>query len=85
MTVPNREELAQTWAGSICTLDGKDAIVQGRLNDFATVRQVKGKAEADFSWFTVDRVMVFSKGAFSTRTVSAGRRRTWMPRVGCAT
>ena len=60
------QALAERWAGSVCTLDGKEARVVGRLNEFATVRQVKGKAEADFSWFTVDRIMVFKKGAFKT-------------------
>ena len=40
-----------------CFLDGKPALIYGRLNRFATVAQVGGPLEAEFSWRAVKRIM----------------------------
>ncbi len=53
--------LAERWAGSICTLDGRPAKVVGRVNPFATVAPVESLddnyAGFQWSWEAVDRIM----------------------------
>ena len=39
------------------TLNGKPANVSGRLNDFATVAEIKGPLAVAFSWQAVKRIM----------------------------
>ena len=40
-----------------CTLDGKPALIYGRLNRFAIVAQVGGPLDVEFSWKAVKRIM----------------------------
>lgn len=39
------------------TLDGKPACIAGRLNPFATVATLDGKARFEFTWETVARIV----------------------------
>lgn len=53
----DRKRIADRWAGTQCYLDGKLAIIAGRLNDFATIATLDGSQSVDFAWLTVDRIM----------------------------
>jgi hypothetical protein len=47
------------------TLDGKNAVIRGYKNDFATISQLPdGKVSAEFAWATVERVIKHSNGEF---------------------
>ena len=52
------ESPAARWRDdNSCTLDGHPAKIIGWKNDFATVARLDGKAEFDWAWETVDRIM----------------------------
>lgn len=53
----DRKRLADRWAGAECYLDGKLAIISGRLQDFATIGTLDGSQSVEFSWLAVDRIM----------------------------
>lgn len=59
-------QMANTWSGKECTLDGKPARITGRLNEFATVATIPDGPSVEFSWQTVDRIMTFSRGQFAS-------------------
>jgi len=40
-----------------CTLDGKPALIGGRLNKFATVGHIDGLLAVEWSWETAQRIM----------------------------
>lgn len=49
--------IAEWWTNTECYLDGKPAVIKGRLNQFATVATRDGTAAVEFSWQAVNRVM----------------------------
>lgn len=61
-----QDKLADKWAGSDCTLDGKPARVRGRLLKFAIVGQTMGGVQVEYAWATVEHVMVNKGGAFKS-------------------
>ncbi len=56
-TDAERRAIADRFTGFRCTLDGKPAIVCGRLNRFATIATLDGALSVEFCWETVNRVM----------------------------
>ncbi len=42
---------------SSATLNGKQAVICGRLNPFAVVRALDGSISAEFSWQAVSRII----------------------------
>jgi hypothetical protein len=57
MLTMTKQELADKWTGEPCTLDGKPARIQGRLNEFATVATLPDGPAYQWAWETVDRIM----------------------------
>ena len=55
------QEAKNRWAGVSCTLrvNGKtvDAIVSGRLENYAMIRSLDGSCSLQWAWETVDRIM----------------------------
>ena len=60
------EIIADRWAGETCWLNGKEAKVTGRLNRFATVGTLDGSQRFEYSWHTVNRVMLYKGREFIT-------------------
>lgn len=61
---------AEKWSnvadgnGYTVSLNGEPAVIIGRLNPFATVRQINGTLSAEFSWPTVNLIMTDGFGEF---------------------
>lgn len=49
--------MREQWSGAHCVLDGKPALVAGRLEPFATIATVDGSQAIQFAWHTVNRIM----------------------------
>jgi len=49
--------------GRDCTLNGKRAVIVGRLNRFATIAALDGE-RYDYAWETVERIMTKKLGRF---------------------
>lgn len=62
-TDPADYRLADELAGAPVTLDGRPAMIAGRLNRFATVIALDGGARADWTWRAAGRI-VAAGGAF---------------------
>jgi hypothetical protein len=54
---PDYKTIAQKWSGQRCTLDGKDAIISGRLQKFGRVSTLDGKQSYEWCWQTIDGIM----------------------------
>lgn len=52
------------WVGASCLLDGRPAIVCGRVDDYATVATLPNGPKYEFAWITVDRIMRERGGRF---------------------
>lgn len=48
---------AETWTGESCTLNGKPAVVKGRLNAYGTVAALPDGESYEWSWAAIDRIM----------------------------
>ena len=57
MPEPMRKAIADEWTGQHCWLNGRDAKVTGRLNQFATIATLDGELAVDFAWHTVNNIM----------------------------
>jgi len=58
------QDIANDYAGHICTINGEPGKVTGRLNRFATVGSFCGTYQAEFAWSTVERIMRDGYGEF---------------------
>ena len=57
-----RRILADKYTGQRCQLDGQEARIVGRLNDFATIATLDGTdIHGEWSWEAVDRIMSTTK------------------------
>lgn len=61
---PTTRQIADSYAGCACTLDGKPAKITGRLLPFARVGLMEGSLNVEFAWQTVRLVMTEQNGAF---------------------
>ncbi len=62
---PYRRDVADKWAGELCTLQGEPARVVGRLDRFATVRTIRDSGpRAEYAWEIVDIIMSRRNGRF---------------------
>jgi hypothetical protein len=52
-----KAEVGRAFVGHSCRLDGKDATISGRQNDFATVSVLPNGPSYEFAWPTVARIM----------------------------
>lgn len=57
-TLSLRQVLADRWTGARCTLNGKPAVIRGRLLPFASVAYLNTPVSVEYTWETVNRVML---------------------------
>jgi hypothetical protein len=66
LPVARRQELLDSPEARTATLNNEPAFISGVYNDFATVRQRRSGLGCEWSWLTVEHVLLHCDGAFKS-------------------